>query len=353
MSSVSFTGPVLVTGGSGYLASWIVARLLEAGATVHSTVRNPAQRDKYAHLLAVAEKSPGTLKVFAADLLVPGSFAEAMQDCTVVMHTASPFVTAKVRDPQKELVDPALLGTRQVLETVNVQAQVERVVLTSSVVAIHGDSIELAQKAEGRFSEADWNTTSSLTHQPYAYSKTLAEREAWKLHDQQERWQLSVINPGFILGPSLTSRQDSASIDFLLKMANGTFRTGVPHLAMGIVDVRDVAQAHLQAALRGSAGRHILVGAELDMWEMACLLKQRYGKQYPFPLMAAPRWLLYLLGPTQGLTHDFIRKNVGVPLHYDNRRSREDLQIRYRPAAETLCDQLEQLVRDGLLPAKN
>ena len=346
-----FTSPVLVTGGSGYLASWIVVQLLEAGATVHTTVRDPARQDKYQHLLAAAQKGPGTLKVFAADLLQPGSFAEAMQDCKVVIHTASPFITSGVKDPQKELVDPALLGTRQVLETVNQQPQVETVVLTSSVVAVNGDACELAGKPGGRFSEADWNTTSSLSHQPYAYSKTLAEKEAWKLHDQQDRWQLSVINPGFILGPSLTPRADSASIGFMCKMANGTFRSGVPHLEMGIVDVRDVARAHLQAALRKSKGRHILVGESLDMWAMAGLLKARFGKRYPFPLMAAPKLLLYLLGPAQGLSWDFINKNVGLPLRYDNSRSKAELGISYRPAAETLADQIEQLAKDGLLPA--
>ena len=344
-----FTAPVLVTGGTGYLASWIVAQLLAAGATVHTTVRDPAKKDRFRHLTEAAEKSPGLLKVFAADLLTPGSFAEAMQDCTVVMHTASPFITSGVKDPQKELIDPALLGTRQVLETVNAQPQVERVVLTSSVVAINGDADELKGKSGGMFTENDWNETSSLSHQPYAYSKTLAEKEAWKIHDAQSRWQMSVINPGFILGPSLTSRGDSASIEFMRKMANGTFRSGVPRLEMGLVDVRDVARAHLQAALKGSNGRHILVAQSMDMWEIAQVLKSRFGKTYPLPMMAAPKLLLYILGPAQGLTWGFINKNVGLPLRYDNTRSQQQLDLKYRPLADTLVEQIEQLDRDKLL----
>ncbi|PIQ25945.1 diaminohydroxyphosphoribosylaminopyrimidine deaminase [bacterium (Candidatus Blackallbacteria) CG17_big_fil_post_rev_8_21_14_2_50_48_46] len=344
-----FKAPVLVTGGSGYLASWIIAQLLEAGATVHTTVRNPAQTDKYQHLLDLAGQHPGTLKVFAADLLSPGSFAEAMQGCETVMHTASPFVTSGIGDPQKELVEPALLGTRSVLETVNQQEQVQRVVLTSSVVSIYGDATDLRQTAFGRFTEEDWNQTSSLKHQPYSLSKTLAEKEAWKMHKAQNRWQLSVINPGFILGPSLTNRKDSTSIDFMLKMANGTYLTGVPHLVFGLVDVRDVARAHLQAALLGSNGRHILVNESLDLWQIAQILKQKFGRKYPFPLMPAPKWLVKLIGPAQGLTREFVNKNVGFPLPFDNRRSKKDLQIVYRPTAETLVDQLEQLVRDGLL----
>jgi len=92
MTHIDRTKPILVTGGTGYLASWITQFLLDEGFEVRTTVRNLAQKDKYAHLNTIADKSNGILRFYEADLLTEGSFKEAMQDCQLVMHTASPFL---------------------------------------------------------------------------------------------------------------------------------------------------------------------------------------------------------------------------------------------------------------------
>ena len=110
---VDTTAPVMVTGGTGYLGSWVVRGLLEAGATVHAAVRNPDDAAKVAHLEAAAQAGPGRLRLFAADLLQEGSYDRAMEGCAAVIHTASPFIRA-VSDPQRDLVTPALEGTRNV-----------------------------------------------------------------------------------------------------------------------------------------------------------------------------------------------------------------------------------------------
>ena len=98
---------VLVTGANGFVASWLVKKLLEEGFTVHAAVRNPKNKEKIAHLEAIAKDSKGTIKFFASDLLVQGSYQESMEGCSLVYHTASPF-TVDVEDPQKELIDPAV-----------------------------------------------------------------------------------------------------------------------------------------------------------------------------------------------------------------------------------------------------
>ena len=136
----SSTAPVLVTGATGYLAGWIVKRLLEEGKTVHAAVRDPSNKHTIAHLDDMAASLPGDITYFKADLLDDGSFDEAIQGCDVVMHTASPF-TSEVTDPQKDLVDPAVRGTRKVLGAANRTDSVKRVVLTSSCAAIYGDNI--------------------------------------------------------------------------------------------------------------------------------------------------------------------------------------------------------------------
>ncbi|MEL6133572.1 MAG: NAD-dependent epimerase/dehydratase family protein, partial [Bacteroidota bacterium] len=239
---------VCVTGASGYLASWVVKHLLETGHTVHGTVRDKSRADKVKHLTDMAALYPERLKLFEADLLKEGSFQEAMAGCTHVIHTASPFLIQGIKDAENQLIKPALEGTRNVLDTVNQTPSVQRVVLTSSVVAMWVDHTEKVHYPNETFDEASWNRNASLDYQPYAYSKTLAEKEAWKMVEAQNRWDLVVINPGFVLGPSLSTRMDGATMQFVKQLADGTLGMGAPEFFFSTVDVRDVSYAHVLAA---------------------------------------------------------------------------------------------------------
>ncbi|HET6415553.1 MAG TPA: NAD-dependent epimerase/dehydratase family protein, partial [Polyangiales bacterium] len=260
MTQVSSHPPFVVTGASGYAASWVVHELLSRGATVRATVRDPSNQDKCHHLLDMAAGLPGTLELVKADLLEPGSFDRAVRGAGAVIHTASPFLIGKIKDANAQLIAPAVQGTRNVLESVNKADSVSKVVLTSSVAAIYGDACDLADAPGDRFTEDDWNKTSTAEHQPYNRSKTLAEKAAWDMQRAQSRWKLATINPGFILGPSKTPRADSESIKLMADMIRGVYKFGAPPLCFGIVDVREVAKAHVEAAIRPEAeGRHILV----------------------------------------------------------------------------------------------
>ncbi len=115
MSEIDKCKPVLVTGGSGYVASWIVKMLLEKGINVNATVRDPSDIKKTDYLSDLAKASPGQLKLFKSDLLAPGSFDEPMQDCELVIHTASPFFISGVKNSEEELIRPAKEGTRMSL----------------------------------------------------------------------------------------------------------------------------------------------------------------------------------------------------------------------------------------------
>lgn len=339
---------ILVTGASGYIAGWIVKYLLEEGHTVHATVRDPAKAASVAHLQKIAENTPGTLKLFKADLLDADSFDAAMQGCEIVMHTASPFVLGGFRDANEALVRPAVEGTRNVLEAAKRSSSVQRIVLTSSIAAVQGDNADLAGKPA--FTEDDWNTSSSVHHNPYQFSKVAAEREAWKIHATQRQWELVTINPGMVYGPSLTPGSQSASIDTLVQMGDGRLRTGVPDLTYGVVDVREVARAHLLAAFKPDAsGRHILVATELTMLGIAKILRKHYGSVYPFPRMQVPKILAWTFGPLVGpVTRKFISRNVGHKVKFDNQRSRQ-LGVQYRPVRETFEEHFQQVIEDGLL----
>ncbi|MCG8317008.1 MAG: aldehyde reductase [Pseudomonadales bacterium] len=351
--SSHFKSTILVTGASGYIASWLVRFLLEAGHTVHATVRNPNRTDSIKHLLNLAEEAPGSLHLFAADLLKPGSFDEAMEGCEIVMHTASPFVLDGFTDAHEALVRPAVEGTRNVLAAVNRTASVKRVVLTSSVVATYGDTIDAKHLPECRVDESHWNTSSSVNHSPYNYSKVAAEREAWQMVKQQQRWDLVTINPGMVYGPSLTTLSQSASIDTLLSMADGRLRTGVPDLTSAFVDVRDVARAHMLAAFDPSAsGRYLLVAGEINLIGMARILREHFGNGYPFPKSVVPKFLAWAVGPLMGpVTRKFISRNVGHTIRFDNKRSLE-LGVAYHDIEQTLTEHFQQMLEDGLLERK-
>lgn len=349
MKVIDRTKPILVTGGTGYLASWIVKQLLELELDVRTTVRNLSNKEKYAHLTALAVKSKGTLQFFEADLLRAGSFKEAMEGCELVIHTASPFKISGIKNPQKELVEPALEGTRNVLETVNATESVKRVVLTSSIVAIFGDAVDIYKTEKGIFTEEHWNFSSSLKHQPYPYSKTVAEKLAWEKAEEQNRWDLITIHPGFIIGPSMSKRTDSTSIDMMVQLGSGKFKSGVPSGKMTFVDVRDVARAHILAGFTpGASGRYICSPHEKSFLDLANTVRIHYP-ELPLPAKFVPKWLFGLIAPMIGFTRKYVQRNVGFDLKLDNRRIRHDLGMTFIPFEKTVEEHFTQLLKDGFI----
>ncbi|PTU32951.1 SDR family oxidoreductase [Stenotrophobium rhamnosiphilum] len=350
MTTINPKAPVLVTGASGYIASWIVKYLLEAGHTVHGAVRDPAKKSGLEHLHALSKQHPDRLKLFKADLLVQGSYDAAMEGCELVMHTASPFVISGFSDSMEALVRPALEGTRNVLEGANRVSSVKRIVLTSSVVAIHGDNIDSLNVPNNTFTEEHWNSTSTADHQPYPYSKTVAEREAWAINSKQSRWDMVTINPGLVLGPTLTKSSDSASMGIMKQLVGGMMFPAAPHLQMGLVDVRDVATAHIKAGYTSTAkGRHITSAGNPTMLQLGKLLRKRFGNKYLFPFMQAPKAMIWLIAPLAGMTRKYISLNVGYPTRFDASKSQRELGMKYRTTEETVCDHFQQMLNDGVI----
>ena len=346
---------VMVTGATGYVAGWIVKRLLERGCTVHATVRDPDNEQKLKYLNELANGAAGKLRFFRADLLQPDSFADAMAGCELVFHTASPFVI-NVDDPKRDLVDPAVIGTRGVLQQANKTETVGRVVLTSSCAAIYGDNADLQESPGEMFTESDWNTSSSLAHQPYSYSKVLAEKEAWAIANAQSRWSLVVINPSLVLGPGISPFGTSESFSLLRQLGDGTMRMGVPEYGIGVVDVRDVAEAHLRAAFTEQAsGRYITSGHNSGFPELADILREEFGDSYPLPRATLPKSLVWLVGPfaDKSLTRKIVSRNVGWPFLADNSRSKKDLGMQYRPLVATVTDMFRQMIDAGVIESSD
>ncbi len=321
----------------------------------HAAVRDPNREDKITHLRELAVHAPGILQFFASELLEDGSYAEAMKGCKIVFHTASPFVL-KPEDAQRDLIEPAKQGTINVLEQANKTPSVERIVLTSSYLATIGDNADLKDKGKTTLTDEDWNTTSSLTHQPYAYSKTLAEREAWRIAGTQDQWDLVTINPAFVMGPGISPHATSESFNFVKDFANGKLASGIPNIGMVIVDVREVAEAHLQAAFRPEAsGRYLVSGHDGSIPDIVDILKVEFGaNKFAFPQRVLPKFMTWLLGPIidKTITRKYVARNVDHPVMVDASKSIKELGIHYRPLTETMKEMFQQLIDAGIVSPK-
>lgn len=341
MSPDPSNAPVLVTGGSGFVASHLVRQLLDRGYVVRASVRDLSRTDKVEPLRQIAATASGSLELFEADLMHPGAFDEAMAGCRYVFHVASPFLLPEqIRDGRQDVVDPALEGTRNVVGSVDRTPSVERLVLTSTVGAIFGDYVDVREMKDQILTEEYFNTTSTLENNPYHYAKTVAELEAWGLARKQSRWSMVTINPGLVLGPSLGTASDSGSLFLMNELMSGYFFYGAPNFSFTFVDVRDVAAAHIQAAeVESASGRYILARDEMvSMRQMSRIIRDRHPRRLAVPRHGVPDGAVRVLGPRFGLTQDYIRKHLGIRFRVDNRRSVDELGISYRPVEQTVLD---------------
>jgi len=269
------------------LARTLQKLLLERGYRVRGTVRNPNRKEKTEHLNNLPNAS-SHLQLIAADLELEGSFDEAIKGCVAVFHTASPFFTTAKSDGYKELINPALNGTKNVFESIRRAGTVKKVILTSSMAAVGYNGGQLPP--EHVYSEKDWSYVDYLTEKKiyYPLGKTLAEKAAWEFIEnmpEAERPRLVVINPTLVVGPVLQPELNTSSEvikDFITGKKNE-----IPQSTMGFVDVRDVALAHvLGLEVEEAAGRHLLIQQSLP-WETICSILRKLFPEYPVPSKVA------------------------------------------------------------------
>ncbi|XP_058752377.1 cinnamoyl-CoA reductase CAD2-like isoform X2 [Vicia villosa] len=258
---------VCVTGASGFIASWIVKFLLQRRYTVRATVRDSSNPKKVDHLIKL-DGAKERLQLFKADLLEDGSFDSIIDGCDGVFHTASP-VRFVVDDPQAELIDPALKGTLNVLKSCAKSPSVKRVVFTSSVSAVAFNTRPKNPEVivdETWFSDPDFCRESQLW---YTLSKTLAEAAAWEFVNENNI-DMVVINPTMVAGP-LLQPEVNESVQPILNLINGI---PFPNFAIGWVNVKDVANAHIHAyEIASASGRYCLSETVVHYSELAKILR--------------------------------------------------------------------------------
>lgn len=288
---------ILVTGASGFLASHILLKLLAEGYTVRGSVRSAAKGDHLRKVLQTHGADTTRLSFVELDLMHDDGWEAAMDGIDYLLHTASPFVTKAPKDAG-EIVKPALEGTRRALNAA-LKSDVKRIVLTSSMVAAcHGHE----KSRSTPYGEADWTNPDGADVTPYILSKTLAEQEAWKIMQAAgRRDDLTVINPGFILGPLLeTDIGTSGAI--IQRMMKGDF-PGTPDIYFSVVDVRDAAELHILAMHDEAVFGHRVfsAGPSVSMQEIAKSLAASlpaYAKKIPTRRM--PNLLVRLIGLFDG-----------------------------------------------------
>jgi dihydroflavonol-4-reductase len=286
-----------------------------------------------------------------ADLLRPGSFDEAVAGCQTVFHVASPFAFT-VTDPPKDLLAPAVEGTLNVLEACRSAPEVKRVVMTSSIAALVG-------RPDGSLlTEDNWNAFSSLTDNPYYYAKTQAEQAAWRfMKEARPHFDLVVINPGQVLGPS-HRESVGTSVAYVRDLMTGKI-PAVIDLDVPYVDVRDVADAHILASQAPQAhGRYLTVAGVVTTRQLIDTIKRLGYIDYQLPKisldssMGMPLARIAIRAQPPGLRH-YLRAFLGRRVVVDNSKIRNDLGIDFRPLDETVRNTIEDLIAKLEVPPKS
>lgn len=347
MAAANDSPLVLVTSASGFIATHIIKQLQESNYKVRGVVPNLEDEKKIEHLHTLCPEAEVKLELVQADTSKADAWEEPIKDAQYVIHVISPFPKNNSKD-DNELVQPAVDETLAVLKACVAAKTVKRVLMTSSTAAIlsHSD----AGSDNKVYTEEDWSDPTKLD--PYGKCKTLAEKAAWayvKELPEEEKLALTVINPSYVMGPVLPGTRcfSSEVVKVLLERDIPV----VPKLNFSIVDVRDVAAAHVKAmTMEEAAGKRFIVNAS-EMWmkDIAQVLVKEFKSQgYNVPTMNCPNFVLQLRSLYDKTVKKFLPQ-VGKVLKLDNTQMKDTLKITPRESKETIIDMAYSLIEGGFI----
>ncbi|MDC0184005.1 NAD-dependent epimerase/dehydratase family protein [Candidatus Poseidoniales archaeon] len=326
----------VVTGASGYIGSHVVANLLARGTTVRATVRDASDPERVDHLRALAVAEGGSLEIVEMDLFDSDSVDAAIAGCTDLIHTAA-SVIVRSREPQTKIVDPSVIGTQNVVAAVERAGSVERFVHTSSTAAIRPmeweDGMTLTTET--------WADDATLEANPYGLAKVSAERIVRDWHAEKpedDRPHLVTIHPCMVFGPPMSPRHLRGSLALLMAMVRRDVPLNLP-MQVSIVDVRDVAEAHVRALTGGeNEGRYLTVAGEMMMNEMATALKKAHPDR-KWVTWTAPYWLSLVAAVFHPkIDVSWARRHLKNKLYWDASPAEKDLDMEWRDPLKSILD---------------
>jgi nucleoside-diphosphate-sugar epimerase len=335
---------VLVTGGTGYIAGWCLAELARRGYQVRATVRSADARQRVLDAARSEVADVDAIEVASTDLASDDGWDDAMRGVDHVLHVASP-IGARLPGDADAAVDIARNGTLRVLRAAT-RAGVQRVVMTSAANAASPSSYA----EEGVTDEALWTDPNDPTLIPYRRSKTVAELAAWDhVATTADAPELVTVLPGAVLGPIMTTA-NIGSVGVIARMLAGKM-PGVPRIGLEVVDVRDLADAHLRAlTVPEAAGERFLATGEFVwMRDIARTLRAELGdaasrvrtRQLPdLAVRLAARF------GDEGLRS--ITPSLGRRNRHTTAKAQSVLGWQPRPAAETVVACAQSLLAHGI-----
>ncbi|MCC0006889.1 MAG: aldehyde reductase [Hyphomicrobiaceae bacterium] len=328
------TDTVLVTGATGFIAKHCIAELLRNGYRVRGTVRDPVRSaENVKRAVARAGVEASGIEIVAADLLKDEGWAAAAQGCRYMLHVASPFPITQPNS-REELIAPARGGALRAL-TAATKAGIERVVLTSSTVAVmYGSGLPHGHI----YTESDWTDTSRTDITPYIASKTLAEKATWDyVAKTQNAPELVVVNPGFVQGPALDPDL-STSLEVLQLMGKGAY-PAAPRVEFPVVDVRDVAAIHVKAMTHPAAAgeRFLATEGSASLFGIGrCIADELPDLKGKVPKFEMPDLMVRALAVFDKRLRSVLPE-LGVVRRCDNTKARTVLGHTFRPPEEAIA----------------
>ena len=338
-------GLVVVTGASGYIGSHIVANLLSKGMRVRATVRDLGDPERVAHLKSMDIAEGGDIEIVEMDLFDPESVNSAISGCTDLIHTAA-TVIVRSRDPQRKIVDPSVIGTRNVISAVERSGTIERFVHTSSTAAIRP-----MEWKDGSTLTADiWANDATLENNPYGLAKVSAEKIVRDWHASLEsgtRPRLVTIHPCMVFGPPLSPRHLRGSLAILMAMIRRTVPLSLP-MQINIVDVRDVAEAHVRALEEGQeGGRYLTVSGDMMMTDIAKALKKAHpGRRWA--TREAPYWVALVASFFHPkIDVSWAKRHLRKRLYWDASPAEDDLGMEWIEPLQSILDTVPPILENG------
>lgn len=273
-----------IIGGAGYIGSYITKTFLEKDYCVKVSTTDISNKKKYSHLKKLPYAS--NLEISEVNVLEPDNLKSFILGCDILVHCGTPF-QLEVEDAQKELFDPIVNGTENVLNIIKEVPTVKKVVMISSAAAYNTSFPLVAEdkSPDHLYTEKDVPFMHEDNH-PFSHAKFYADQTVREFLEAYSDAGFEIISlyPTFAVGKPLSRRKDSTSVGmqhmFKNHLAPNSFMKMLykKNVEFAMVDVLDIAKAVFKAATTDELpGKHYFLSS--DSWKVSDISKMLNKKK--------------------------------------------------------------------------